>query len=65
MVKYNGKLADPQWRHDRAVNAARARESTERLIQKIVDAAPELSTEQKQRLAVMLVTPPGESEAAS
>jgi hypothetical protein len=45
-----GKLADPQWRHDRAVKAATARTSTDAHITAIEDRASELDAEQQDRV---------------
>lgn len=60
---YTGKRADPQWRHERAVKAAAARDSIDRLIQRIVARAPELTAEHRGQLAAMLngTTPPKQS----
>jgi hypothetical protein len=51
---YAGKLADPKFRHDRAVKAAHAAHSLDVYIRRIVDQAPALSQEQRDRLATLL-----------
>jgi hypothetical protein len=49
-------LLDDEWRHQRAINAARARESTERYVAKLVERAPELTPEQIERLRALLAS---------
>jgi hypothetical protein len=49
-----GKLADPQWRHERARKAALARTSIDAHIKSIVDRAPELTAAQKDQLRTLL-----------
>jgi hypothetical protein len=49
-----GKLADPQFRRDRAVKAGRASQSLDSYIGRIVDRAPELTPEQRDKLATLL-----------
>jgi hypothetical protein len=61
-----GKVADPEFRHQRAKRANEARNNTELLVQRIVAHAPELTTQQRLRLATMLViTPPNDQAARS
>ena len=48
------KLADPEWRRWRARKAAQARTTIDHHIDAIVAAAPELTPEQKDRLATIL-----------
>lgn len=50
----SGKLADPEARRERARKAARARHSLDTYIKQIVDRAPELTAEQRDRLAAIL-----------
>ena len=50
----SGKLADPDFRRRRAEHAARARTTVDHYIDKLVDEAPQLSAEQRDRLAVAL-----------
>lgn len=58
----NGKLADPAFRHERARKAARARTSIDHYVRAIVDRAPELTDEQRARLAALL--PPSTSTSS-
>lgn len=51
---YGGKLADPAFRQNRARAAALKSHSLDSLVRRIVDRAPELSTEQRQQLAAVL-----------
>ncbi len=51
---FNGRLADPEFRHRRAVAAATARTTLEAHIRAVVDRAPELSPEQCDQLARLL-----------
>jgi hypothetical protein len=52
---YVGKLADPEFRRERARKAGAASHATlNRHVKAIVDRAPELTDEQKCRLAVLL-----------
>jgi hypothetical protein len=46
--------ADPEYRHKRARKAAAARHSVDAYIRSIVARAPELSDEQRSRLAAIL-----------
>jgi hypothetical protein len=52
--KYPGKLADPQVRHDRAVKARAAQLTPDYYIRRIVEAAPELTDDQRDKLAILL-----------
>jgi hypothetical protein len=47
---------DPEYRHKRARKAAAARHSLDTYIRSIVDRAPELTAEQRDRLAAILRT---------
>ena len=49
-----GKVADPEWRSDRGRKARAAQDSPDRLIAKLVDAAPALSPSQRDKLAALL-----------
>jgi hypothetical protein len=60
---YGGKLADPQVRHDRASKARAAQTTTDYYVQKVVDRAPELTAEQRDRLAVLLRGPSSDAAA--
>lgn len=51
---YAGKLADPEFRSQRASKAAKARTSIDYHIQRIVDSAPKLTPAQAERLASIL-----------
>jgi hypothetical protein len=51
---YGGKLADPQVRHDRASKARAAQTTTDYYVQKLVERAPELSAEQRDKIAALL-----------
>lgn len=51
---YSGKLADPEFRRERARNASLARNTVDAHIRALVEAAPPLTTEQKARLAALL-----------
>jgi len=53
---------DPQVAHERARKAALASHTTESLIKRIVDRAPELTDAQRARLAVLLAPVGGASE---
>ena len=50
----SGRLADPQFRHQRAQKAARTRTTLAHYINSIVARAPELTPEQRDRLATIL-----------
>jgi hypothetical protein len=45
---------DPDVAHERALNAGRSRTTVDYYIRKLVDRAPELTTEQRDQLAVIL-----------
>lgn len=49
-----GKLADPEYRHQRAVKAARSRTTPDAHIDALVRSAPPLSPEQAQKLRSLL-----------
>lgn len=51
------KLADPQWRIDRARKAAHARTAPEALIRRLQILAPDLTDEERGLLAAILATP--------
>jgi hypothetical protein len=52
---------DPQVAHDRASKAGRASHSLDSYVKRIVDRAPELTPEQRDRLAVLLRSPGGDA----
>lgn len=54
MPPLTGSLADPDFRHRRAVHAAKARTNVDHYIQQLVERAPELTSDQKQRLSLLL-----------
>jgi len=54
---------DPQVAHERAMKAGQARTGTDYHIRKLVDAAPPLTAEQRDRLAALLRSP-GDTDAA-
>jgi hypothetical protein len=54
---YSGRLADPEFRRQRARKAAHASHNIDAHIKAIVDRAPELSAEQRDRLALLLRAP--------
>jgi len=60
MPAITGSLNDPDFRHRRAQHAALSRTSVDHHIEKLVDAAPKLTDEQKSRLATLL-RPNGEA----
>ena len=51
---YVGKLADPEWRVERARKARAAQDALDRYVQSVVDRAPELTARQRARLAELL-----------
>lgn len=53
-TEYNGKLADPGFRHQRAVKAARARTTVDAHVRAVVARAPELTDEQRSELRRVL-----------
>lgn len=64
MEKFPGKLADPAFRRERAVKAARARTAPDAHIKALVAAAPTLTSEQWNRLALLLRSDGGPDVAA-
>jgi hypothetical protein len=54
MPAITGSITDPDFRHRRAKLAAEARASTDHDIKALVDRAPELTPEQRDRLATLL-----------
>lgn len=53
MTRSTGKLADPAFRRERAAKAARTRTSIDHHIEKVVDAAPDLTASQRDKLAML------------
>jgi hypothetical protein len=51
---YLGPLSDPEVRHERGSRGGLARTSVDYHIRKLIDAAPPLSQEQRDKLAVLL-----------
>jgi hypothetical protein len=49
-----GKNADPEFRRERAIHAALTRNTLDHHVKAIVDRAPELSAEQRDKLAVLI-----------
>ena len=49
-----GSITDPEFRHRRAVHAAKTRTSVDHFIEKVVEAAPTLTGEQIERLRALL-----------
>ena len=58
-----GSITDPEFRHRRAVHAAKVRNSVDNHIAKIVDAAPALTADQVERLRSLLA-PVREADSA-
>jgi hypothetical protein len=56
-----GSTSDPEFRRRRAALAARTRASLDHHIKKVVDAAPELTPDQRDRLALIFKTSPAEA----
>jgi hypothetical protein len=54
MPSPTGRLADPQWRHERAKLAAQARTTPDYYIARLEEAASDLTDEQRGRLAALL-----------
>jgi hypothetical protein len=52
--QYTGKLADPDFRRERARKASLARNTVDAHIRALVDAAPPLTAEQRDKLAMLL-----------
>jgi hypothetical protein len=55
-----GTTADPDFRRRRAAHAAAVRNSLDNHIKKVVDAAPELTPDQRDRLALIFKTESGD-----
>lgn len=55
---------DPKVAHERAVKAANARTSLDHYIERVVDRAPELTPEQRDKLALLLRPAGGGPDAA-
>lgn len=55
----SGRLADPEFRRARARKAAAARHSLDTYVKAVVDRAPELTPQQRARLATLLHHPGG------
>jgi hypothetical protein len=53
----NGSSSDPDFRRRRAQWAAKARTTTDAHIRALVEQAPPLTTEQRARLAALLLDP--------
>jgi hypothetical protein len=66
MSAITGTVTDPEFRRRRASHAAKASHSIDSYIQRLVDRAPELTDEQKSRLAAILCPSrtPDDGEAA-
>lgn len=58
-----GSITDPEFRHRRAVHAAKTRTSVDHYIEKVIEAAPALTGEQVERLRSLL-TPIREADSA-
>lgn len=54
MPHLTGSIDDPEFRHRRAVLAAKTRTSVDHYIKKLVEDAPELTPDQRDRLAGLL-----------
>jgi len=54
MTRNTGKLADPEWRRQRAKKASDAAHSVDAHIKALVTAAPKLTPDQRARLAEVL-----------
>lgn len=63
-MPYSGKLADPSFRSERARAAALTRTTLDHHIQRLVDAAPQMTEEQRARIAALLA-PNSASEASA
>jgi hypothetical protein len=50
----SGKLADPEFRHDRAVKAGRARTTLAHHVQQVIDRAPALPNDVVEELRQLL-----------
>lgn len=58
----SGKLADPEFRRERARKAAKARTSLDHHVQAVIDRAPALTAEQIERLRALLPAAPDGGE---
>jgi hypothetical protein len=54
MTERIGPLSDPAVRRERASRAGRSRTSVDYYVQKLVESAPALTPEQRDRLALLL-----------
>jgi hypothetical protein len=54
MPALTGSITDPDFRRRRAAHAARARTTVDHYIDKLVDEAPPLTPQQRDRLATLL-----------
>lgn len=54
MPKVTGSVQDPEFRKRRARHAAKARTSLDHYVRQVVERAPELTDEQRRRLAALL-----------
>jgi hypothetical protein len=54
MTVSTGRRADPEWRHQRAVAAARSRTTPDYYIERLLASAPPLTETQLAKLAVLL-----------
>ena len=57
------KLADPEWRHERATKAALARTTLDYHIQQVINRAPALSDELVEELRQLLLPPAAPSDS--
>lgn len=55
MPEYHGKLADPEFRRARASKGGKARSSLDSYVRQVVDRAPELTEEQRAKLALIIL----------
>ena len=62
---YTGKLADPEFRRQRAARASAAAHTLDTYIQRVVDRAPELTAAQRERLALLLHPGDGGGDATA
>lgn len=54
MATENRKLDDPDWRRNRARKAAAARTTVDYYVRQLVEAAPPLTAEQRDKLVLLL-----------
>jgi hypothetical protein len=59
-----GKLADPAWREERARKAANARTTLDAHVKAVVDRAPDLTAEQREKLELILGAARGPRQGA-